>query len=136
VLANKVCPVVLRRVGSAVGIRAFEHPLAGCQLVKGTIEPNESIEVAALRELAEESGIDAAVVAQSLGIWSSGFEGQVWAFVECSPNQVCPESWGHQAPDDGGHAFRCFWHPLFGTADSSRWHSLFQGALHYIQKVT
>ena len=134
-LANKVCPVVLRRVGSTVEILAFEHPLAGYQLVKGTIELGESIEVAALRELAEESGIEDAVVMQSLGIWSSGFEGQVWAFVECKPSQACPESWVHHAPDDGGRAFRFFWHPLFGSTNSDRWHSLFQGALGFIQNA-
>ena len=134
-LANKVCPIVLRRIGSAVEILAFEHPLAGYQLVKGAIEPGESIEVAALRELAEESGIEASVVAQNLGIWSSGFEGQVWAFVECRPSQACPESWVHHAPDDGGHEFRFFWHPLFGSTDSNRWHSLFQGALRFIQNA-
>ena len=132
-LANKVCPVVLRRVGSAVEILAFEHPIAGYQLVKGTIEPGESIDIAALRELAEESGIEGAIVTQNLGIWSSGFEGQVWVFVECAPNQTCPESWVHHAPDDGGHAFRFFWHPLFGSVDSNCWHSLFQGALGFIK---
>ena len=134
-LANKVCPVVFRRVGSVIEVLAFEHPLAGYQFVKGTIEPGESIEVAALRELAEESGIEAAVVTKNLGVWSSGFEGQVWAFVECAPSQACPEAWVHRAPDDGGHAFRFFWHSLSGSADSSRWHSLFLGALGFIQNA-
>jgi len=118
-----------------VEVLAFDHPLAGLQLVKGTIESGESIEVAALRELAEESGIEAAVVTRNLGIWSSGFEGQVWALVECKPSQACPESWVHLAPDDGGHAFRFFWHPLFESAESNRWHSLFQGALGFIQNA-
>ena len=134
-LASKVCPVVLRRLGSVVEILACEHPLAGCQLVKGTIEPGESIEVAALRELAEESGIEAAVVTRNLGIWSSGFESQVWEFVECKPGQACPESWVHHASDDGGRAFRFFWHPLFGSEDSNHWHFLFQGALGFIQNA-
>ena len=53
-LPNKVCPVVFRRVDSVVEVLAFEHPVAGYQLVKGTVESGESIETAALRELAEE----------------------------------------------------------------------------------
>ena len=36
----------------------FRHPLAGIQLVKGTVEPSESPEDAARRELFEESGLD------------------------------------------------------------------------------
>jgi 8-oxo-dGTP pyrophosphatase MutT (NUDIX family) len=133
VLANKVCPVILRRVGSVIQVLAFEHPLAGCQLVKGTIEAGEPIEMAALRELAEESGIASAVVARSLGTWSSAFEEQIWAFVECRAIQTLPESCVHEAPDDGGHSFRFFWHPLFETASPDHWHPVFRGALRFIQ---
>ena len=135
VLANKVCPVILRRNGSEVEVLAFEHPLAGYQLVKGTIEASESIEVAALRELAEESGILSATVSRSLGIWSSNHEGQIWAFVEGKPSQPLAESWLHHAPDDGGHTFRFFWHPLYETASPSQWHSVFRGALSFIQNA-
>ena|SRR5215813_1489450 len=88
---NKVCPVVLRRSGETLQILVFEHPLAGRQLVKGTIESGESVEIAALRELSEESGIESASVLRHLGTWSSGFEGQIWAFVECTPHGVLPE---------------------------------------------
>jgi 8-oxo-dGTP pyrophosphatase MutT (NUDIX family) len=132
---TKVCPVVLRRVGSVVEVLAFEHPLAGRQLVKGTIEQGESIEDAALRELAEESGIEGAVITRSLGIWSSDFEGQVWAFVECAVGKSCPETWVHHAPDDGGHAFRFFWHPLREIAASNHWHPVFQRGLGFLQNA-
>jgi 8-oxo-dGTP pyrophosphatase MutT (NUDIX family) len=54
--ADKVCPIVFRDV-SMRQILAFEHPRAGVQLVKGYIEPGETVRAAALRELAEESGI-------------------------------------------------------------------------------
>jgi 8-oxo-dGTP pyrophosphatase MutT (NUDIX family) len=99
---NKVCPVVLRKTDHVVEILAFAHPLAGNQLVKGTIEPGESIQDAALRELSEESGIEA-LINRDLGVWSSDFDNQVWAFVECAPIRICPDSWTHHAPDDGGH---------------------------------
>ncbi len=133
--AGKVCPIVLRRTGSAIEILAFEHPLAGRQLVKGTIELGESIEAAALRELNEESGIKSATVVRALGIWHSGFEGQVWAFVECKTNQTLPESWVHHAPDDGGQSFRFSWHPLAASPASSQWHSVFRGALAFIHNA-
>ena len=133
--ATKACPVIFRRVGSTLELLAFEHPLAGRQLVKGTIEPGESIETAALRELAEESGIGSASVARMLGSWSSGHEGQVWAFVECTSDQALPESWVHRAPDDGGRSFRFFWHPLAATPASSEWHAVFRGALAFLQNA-
>ncbi len=36
----------------------FRHPLAGIQLVKGTVEPSENPADAARRELFEESGLN------------------------------------------------------------------------------
>ncbi|MFO1396506.1 MAG: NUDIX domain-containing protein [Burkholderiales bacterium] len=134
-LANKVCPVIFRRRGSIVEVLAFEHPLAGCQLVKGTIEAGESVEAAALRELAEETGIEAASVVRYLGTWCSGFEGQVWAFVECTPAKLPPESWVHHAPDDGGHSFRFFWHVLGEPPNAEQWHTLYRGALSFVQNA-
>lgn len=134
-LPGKVCPVILRRHGTSIDVLAFEHPLAGSQLVKGTVEAEESLEAAALRELAEESGIAAARVVRCLGTWSSGYEKQVWTFFECAPAQVLPEGWTHHAPDDGGHSFRFFWHPLFGIANPEQWHALFRGALGFIQNA-
>lgn len=129
---NKACPVVLRRSAGALEILAFEHPLAGCQLVKGTIEEGESVEAAALRELAEESGIAHAQISRPLGLWHSGFQEQVWAFVECMAEPPLPNAWHHSAPDDGGHTFRFFWHPLALPADPHRWHAVFREALGFI----
>ena len=41
---RKVCPVVLRgTTADGIDILAFRHPLAGAQLVKGTIEIAESV---------------------------------------------------------------------------------------------
>lgn len=130
---NKVCPVVLRRQGEEAEVLAFKHPLAGRQLVKGSIEAGEFHEAAALRELAEEAGILFAHCVRHLGTWESGFQGQVWAFIECHPAGVLPESWVHHAADDGGHDFEFFWHPLLEPVDSSDWHVLFQNALGYIR---
>jgi len=56
-LIEKVVPVVFREINNNLEILVFRHPLAGIQIVKGTVEHQEQLEHAALRELYEESGI-------------------------------------------------------------------------------
>lgn len=54
----KVCPVVTQDSDSGNQLLLFRHPLAGIQLVKGTLEVDDSsVRAAALRKLAEEAGI-------------------------------------------------------------------------------
>lgn len=130
-LANKACPVVLRRQG-ALEILAFRHPLAGLQLVKGTREPGESTSAAALRELAEEAGLEGLAL-RPLGLWQCALTGQTWAFHECQVADGLPEAWSHFCTDDSGHLFRFFWHPL-ASEPSDEWHPLFQGALAYLRQ--
>ena len=132
---NKVCSVVLRSRGPDTEVLAFEHPLSDYQLVKGSIEDGESIEAAALRELAEESGIERAVVCRHLGLWEAGYEGQIWAFIECESLENLPDVWIHRAGDDGGHVFRFFWHALSRPGTEERWHSVFRGALGFVRKA-
>ena len=54
-LIEKVVPVILRDINQRTEILVFKHPIAGIQIVKGTVETNEELEEAALRELYEES---------------------------------------------------------------------------------
>lgn len=129
--ANKACPVVLRH-STELEILAFRHPLAGLQLVKGTVEAGESTATAAVRELAEEAGLQAGE-SGCLGLWHSGFCGQVWAFHECRVPAPLPESWSHFTADDGGHRFEFFWQPL-ASLPSEQWHPLFQGALGFLRQ--
>lgn len=56
-LIEKVVPVIFRNINQTTEILVFKHPIAGIQIVKGTVEVNEELETAALRELYEESGI-------------------------------------------------------------------------------
>ena len=56
-LATKACPVVAQIIDGMEHLLVFKHPLAGYQLVKGTIELGERPSHAAVRELDEESGI-------------------------------------------------------------------------------
>jgi 8-oxo-dGTP pyrophosphatase MutT (NUDIX family) len=90
----------------------FRHPRAGCQLVKGSIEPGESPAEAALRELYEESGIAGAHLVADLGFWAANEEHQVWSFHLCEPAEALPDFWSHHCADGGGHVFRFFWQPL------------------------
>lgn len=128
--ADKACPVVLRD-RETLEILAFEHPLAGLQLVKGSIEPGESTDLAALRELLEEAGIQAEP-GRKLGEWHSLITGHIWAFHECYVAQELPDTRVHFADDDGGHEFRFFWHPLI-SEPSERWHQIFKDALSFLR---
>jgi 8-oxo-dGTP pyrophosphatase MutT (NUDIX family) len=126
---TKACPIVLRRQQSALSIMAFTHPTAGKQLVKGTIELNESPADAAVRELWEEAGVRG-TVAQDLGIWDSGRRHQFWSFHLCSPTDPLPDVWSHHCADGGGHLFEFFWQPLHVTP-SEGWHPVHLAALDY-----
>ncbi|WP_083188316.1 NUDIX hydrolase [Pseudomonas cerasi] len=129
-MVDKACPVVLRS-RQALEILAFEHPLAGLQLVKGSVEPGESTDVAAVRELVEEAGIQGRVV-RHLGTWRSHITGHTWAFHECHVAQDLPDTWVHHAEDDGGHEFRFFWHPLV-SEPSDAWHQIYKDALGFLR---
>ena len=126
---TKACPVVIRKK-NVHEILAFEHPLAGMQLVKGTIEPGESSAQAALRELYEESGVSSSTVTADLGAWASGFENQIWSFQLCKVGDL-PDSWLHRTADDGGHNFKFFWHPILQTP-TRQWHWVYRDAISYL----
>lgn len=129
-LPNKACPVVL---SSALPhkILLFRHPLAGVQLVKGTIEKGETPSEAALRELAEESGISDAVIGSDLGVWHANHLNQIWSFQLCHVERPLPEQWSHQTFDDHGHLFEFFWASL-DNPPYDDCHPVFQRALAFL----
>jgi 8-oxo-dGTP pyrophosphatase MutT (NUDIX family) len=129
---DKVCPVVFRD-SSMREILAFEHPLAGVQLVKGGIEPGESARAAALRELEEESGIADTGIAQDLGTWNSGHNGHVWSLQLCTYSPTLPESWVHRCEDDGGHDLKFFWHDM-SLEPGEDWRPQYRRALEAIRE--
>ncbi|WP_460106655.1 NUDIX domain-containing protein [Pseudomonas sp. S3_E04] len=90
---NKACPIILSH-SHPPRILLFRHPLAGVQIVKGTIEAGESARQAALRELNEEAGIDCATVSADLGCWDADHLAQVWSFHLCDPRIALPSN-GH-----------------------------------------
>lgn len=132
VAREKACPVVLRKSpDGSLSILAFKHPIAGNQLVKGSIEADESPDHAAVRELGEEAGITNAALIRALGVFEVGPPHQRWhAFLFEAEN--LPDEWVFSAPDDGGHDFRFFWYALDEPADDS-WHLIFRQALEWLR---
>lgn len=122
---HKACPCVLRKNKDGVEILVFKHPFASWQIPKGTVEENESLEVAALRELEEESGITSALIFESVGTLErhrgSGpqedgpVERHIWHLFILKSGQALPEHWDHVAEGseiERGLTFSFFWQPL------------------------
>lgn len=129
---RKACPIVLRKAPAGnLEILAFRHPLAGTQLVKGTIESAESIHRAAERELYEESGLIAATTTY-LGSAQMSDAQQEWHFAVCDA-RLPPEYWTHRTSDGGGLDFEFFWHPLDQEPDET-WLTVFKEALSFIRR--
>ncbi len=132
-IPHKAFPVVIRETSTGrPQILAFEHPQAGKQLVKGTIEADEPPESASLRELAEESGITNASLSRPLGTFEVGPPHQIWHAFVCEASDL-EDRWTFFTEDDGGHEFRFFWHPIEEPADET-WHIIFRQALEYIRR--
>ena len=105
------CPVALHPDGAPLRIAAFEHPLAGLQLAKGGIEPEEPAPRAAARELFEETGLETRA-ALFLGKSDDIVAGERWHLALCRVAPPVRVEWQHLCADDGGHVFRCFWQTL------------------------
>lgn len=80
----KACPVVLwSGPGQRRQILACLHLMAGKPIIKGTVEPTESVEHATLREPEEESEIPNATVSERLGSFKVFQPHQTWHTVWC-----------------------------------------------------
>lgn len=128
----KVCPVVIRSQNNKAEILLFRHPLAEVQLVKGTLEVNETPLSAALRELHEESGINNVRKLDALGSWESGFQHQLWYFFVCHVDRLA-ERWSYHTNDDGGHWFEFFWCDLDKVCTLPM-HTVFQSAIKELRR--
>ena len=132
-LVHKAWPIILRTEKNGRSeVLAFKHPLSGKQLVKDTIERGESPEEAALRELAEESGINKAYISKSLGIIKCSDYQQIWHFFLCESEHL-KEHWSFFTEDDGGLEFQFFWHPIDDPVNDG-WHPKFLKALEHIKQ--
>jgi chloramphenicol 3-O phosphotransferase len=128
---TKVVPVLLREKQGRQEVLVFRHPLAGLQIVKGTLEPDETPETGALRELAEESGVTGAHIIRSLGSSTSISPGEEWLFFLCGAGEQ-PARWIYPAPDDGGHIFSFLLQPLDAELGPD-WHPMFHAALAHVR---
>lgn len=108
-MINKACPVALHPDGAPLRIPVFAHPLAGLQLVKGTVNPNEDPTHAAARELFEESGLE---TRSAIPLGTCEIAGDTWHFALCRLAPPVRDRWQHFCKDDGGYLFKFHWHPL------------------------
>lgn len=127
----KACAVVVRDGAAGRELLVFRHPLAGVQLVKGSVERSEPPGDAARRELAEEAGLTGLAHAGALGVSDAIASGQVWHFFRFDCTGL-PEDWTHRCADDGGHDFAFFWHAL-ADAPGADWHPIFVAALAHVR---
>lgn len=130
---HKACPVVVRNRKGQLDILAFLHPIAGKQLVKGTIEPDETLKLACERELFEESGLE--LEAETfIGALEIGEQRISWGFYLMRDNNMLQETWSHFTADDGGLLFSFFWQPIEGELLEVEWHPSFVAAIEFIRK--
>jgi len=133
-MVGKACPIVLRSNNDVIEILAFEHPTLDRQLVKGTIEIGELPGDAAIRELAEESGLAASTAPLYLGQSENFADGNHWYFYICDVGAPMPDNWAFYTEDEGGLLFRFFWHKLASEVDES-WHPLYHEVLSFIRPL-
>ena len=134
---EKAVAAVVRTVDGRPQLLVFDHPHAGTQLPKGTIEPGESIAAATLRELEEESGLALACDPAFIGTWERQRHGDIedastprihpWHLSVLDAPPDLPDNWSHRAtgsPEEEGLIFAYRWvaidaglpgrlHPLF-----------------------
>ena len=115
-------------------ILVFRHPLAGLQLVKGTIEDNEQAADAAIREMKEESGIDSQI-SHYLGHVKQKSLNQEWEVFLVEPANDLPETWEFQTMDDGGKLFTFFWEPLSKDfSNDSKWDERYVRIIDFLKE--
>lgn len=122
VAARKVIAYVTRMCGGETQLLVFEHvdhPNAGVQVLKGTVEPGEAIENAARREVREESGLTKVDGLEQIGqITQTAFGApEEWNFfaLRADGNLTDREAWTHRVlgkGEDEGLLFRYYWVPL------------------------
>jgi len=112
---RKATAVVLRESRSGKEVLVFDHPLdeggVMLQLPAGTVEIGEEPETAAIRELFEETGVQASTPILA-AVQDEVFEGVSrirWVYLLQAPTDL-PDEWASTC--DCGTPLRCHWLPL------------------------
>jgi len=137
---DKAVAAVVREHGGRRELLVFRHPRAGVQLPKGTVEQDESVAAAVLRELHEESGLLLDAEPVPIGTWNRVLDGSfgetatldlhVWHLHLLPAPPGVPDRWSHRASgsaEEDGLVFAFHWlpidaglrgalHPVFGEA--------------------
>lgn len=66
-MIDKVVAFVVRKKNNFSQLLVFSHPITGTQIPAGTVEENETIEKALLREVKEETGLSKLKIIKKLG---------------------------------------------------------------------
>lgn len=122
---HKAAACVVRTGGRGPELLVFRHPLAGVQIPKGSIESGETAAEAAVRELAEESGVREGRALRQVGKHefevgedttdAGPRERQVWHTFLMAAEAEQRDSWSRQASGSETEAslvFEFFWLPF------------------------
>lgn len=144
---HKACPCVIRRTDGYFELLAFRHPLAGLQIAKGTVDPGESTDRAALRELKEESGLEEARILTKIGIYeritgagpgeNGASEKHIWHLYHVEAKHPANlDFWSHEAsgsPEEEGLEFSFFWLKLNGKYNCE-FHPIFIDIIRLVEE--
>ena len=135
---EKAAACVVRAGKHGAELLVFRHPIAGVQIPKGSLEPGEDAEAAALRELREESGISVARIVRKVGRHevavgagpdeNGSVERHIWhTFLIVADDEV-RDTWSHRASGsevETGLVFEYLWLPLAEAREqcASRYHA-------------
>jgi 8-oxo-dGTP pyrophosphatase MutT (NUDIX family) len=121
-VVRKVCACVVRLGENGPEVLVFDHPSAGTQLPKGTLEPDEDPADGVRRELKEETGVVSVELVDQFGRWvrfaGAGPEEQgamqrhEWELFLLRPTGPLPSSWTHVSAgsaEEVGKLFHCRW---------------------------
>ena len=130
-MIQKVLAYIIRSSAAGQEVLVFhhrDHPEAGLQVPGGTVEPDEPLEVAVRREVAEESGLSDLVLIGQIAkapfhaAWRDEWQERHVFHLEAPAD--LPDSWTHvvQAQgEDQGLVFVYEWMPVDEAASKLRW---------------